>query len=51
MFRRRKKVYLTVNDAELRLLRQSLLHWRNQLLRQGRHTDPIDDMLLKLLCG
>lgn len=49
MFKRKKKVYLEVTGAELQMLRRSLMNWRNRLLAQGRHTDPIDEMLIKLL--
>lgn len=49
MFKRKKVVYLEVTGAELQMLRRSLMNWRNRLLAQGRHTDPIDEMLIKLL--
>lgn len=48
MFKRQKKVYLTVTGAEMQMLRRCLMDWRNKLLAQGRHTDPIDEMLIKL---
>ena len=49
MFKRKKKMYLEVTVAELQMLRHSLMNWRNRLLAQGRHTDPIDEMLTRLL--
>lgn len=49
MFKRPQKVYLEVTSEELQMLRASLMTWRNKLLTQGRHTDPIDEMIAKLL--
>lgn len=48
MFKRKKKVCLELTSAELQMLRGCLMTWRNRLLTQGRHTDPIDEMLVKL---
>ncbi len=49
MFRRETKVILEVTAAELRIILASLLALRNKLLSEGRYTDPIDEMLLKLM--
>ncbi|MBQ2086050.1 MAG: hypothetical protein II464_07265 [Oscillospiraceae bacterium] len=49
MFRRENKVILEVTAAELRIILASLLALRNKLLSEGRYTDPIDEMLLKLM--
>lgn len=49
MFKRNKKVYLEVSGTEMRMLRKCLLDWRNKLLAAGRHTDPIDELLEKLM--
>ena len=49
MFKRKKLVYLEVTPAELQMLRDSLMTWRNRLLAEGRITDPIDEMLVKLM--
>lgn len=35
MFKREKKVYLELTDAERRLVRMYLMGWRNKLTRQG----------------
>ena len=48
MFGRRKKVKVEVTEAELRLIRESLLALRNRLISEGRYTDPVDEMLTKL---
>jgi hypothetical protein len=49
MFRHEKKIYLTVSALELRMIRNCLLRWRNKLISEGRITDPIDEMLERLL--
>lgn len=49
MFKRQKKVYLTLNSREYVLLRECLLRWRNKLLSQGKHPDPVDELLARLM--
>lgn len=49
MFKCRKKVYLTVSYQELRMIRDSLLRWRNKLIAEECITDPIDEMLERLM--
>lgn len=49
MFKRDRKVCIEVSNAELRMLRNSLMNWRNRLISEGRHTDPIDEILIKLM--
>ena len=49
MFRHEKKVVIEVSAAEFRLMCESLLVLRNRLISEGRHTDPIDEMLLRLM--
>ena len=49
MFGRRKKVKVAVTAAELRLIHESLLVLRNRLISEGRYTDPVDEMLIKLV--
>lgn len=46
---RAPKRYLTLTPKEFRLLREGLLHFRNNLLAQGRYTDAVDELLFKLL--
>lgn len=48
MFKRKEKVFLTVNETEYRLIQACLLRWRNKLVAQGRHADPINDLLCKM---
>ena len=49
MFKREKKVYLDLTDAERRLVRMYLMNWRNKLTAQGRDAGPVNDLLLKLM--
>lgn len=49
MFKREKKVCVELSNAELRMLRNSLMNSRNRLISEGRHTDPIDEILFKLM--
>jgi hypothetical protein len=49
MFKREKKVCIEVSNAELLMIRNSLMNWRNRLISEGRHTDPIDEILIKLM--
>ena len=49
MFRREKQVYLSVTAADLRLIRTSLLALRNRLIAEGHYTDPVDELLIKLM--
>lgn len=49
MFGHGKMVKVEVTAAELRLIRESLLALRNKLISEGRYTDPLDEMLIKLM--
>jgi len=43
----RSKVKLT--DDEQALIVRLLIDFKNELIRQGRYTDAVDDLLLKIL--
>lgn len=42
-----KRVVALTSD-EYRLMIQGLVHWRNKLLSQGRYTDAVDELLIKV---
>lgn len=42
------KYYLYLTDDEYRLTIQSLLFLKNRLIREGRFTDSVDDVIIKL---
>lgn len=43
-----KKRYLYLNDDETRLVLQSLICFKNKLQQQGRYTDCVDELILKV---
>lgn len=42
------KRVLTLTTAEHRLMIRGLLQFRNKLIDQGRYTDAVDELLVKL---
>ena len=46
MFQKKRYLYLT--EAEYSILVKSLVQLKNKLSRQGRFTDCLDDLLLKV---
>lgn len=47
----RKKRYLYLSEDELRVLVQSLVRLKNSLIRQGRYTDCVDELIVKVLAS
>ena len=45
----RNRNRISFTDEEKNIIINGLLNWRNELIREGRYTDAIDDLLLKLL--
>lgn len=45
----KKKVRLCLTAEEYRIVLQSLVNLKNELIRQGRYTDCVDDLILKLI--
>ncbi len=45
---RNKKYYLNLNDRECFDILSSLMNKRNKLLQDGRFTDGIDEVILKI---
>lgn len=46
MFKKKKKIEL--NNEELRVMRYSLIDFRNDLLKENKYTDPVDEVIIKL---
>lgn len=44
----KKKIKMTVTDEESMLILFSLVELRNRLIEEGRYTDAVDDLILKL---
>lgn len=46
---REKKTHLYLDGKERRLLLHSLVELKNQLIRQGRYTDPVDEFIFRVM--
>ena len=44
-----KKRYITLDDCEWKIVINALNDFRNSLIQQGRYTDAVDEVLLKVL--
>ena len=49
MRRRKKYYYINLTREELRILREAMLWFRNQVIQQGGPTEDIDGLLLRIL--
>ncbi len=45
----RQNYYLALDSAERRLIIESLNNLRSRLIAVGRHTDVVDDLLIKFV--
>lgn len=45
---RNQKYYIAVDEYERRIIINSLNNLRNKLIVEGRYTDAVDDILLKV---
>ena len=46
---RKQKHYIYLNEQETRVLLKSLIRFKNTLAQQGRYTDVVDDLILKVV--
>jgi hypothetical protein len=44
-----KKRYLYLSNEELNILLRSLIRLKNALIQQGRYTDCVDELILKVM--
>ena len=44
-----KKAKIKLDDMERRILVKLLYEKRNELIQKGRHTDAIDELILKII--
>ena len=44
-----KKIRLTLNDHEYRIVINAINDMRNRLIQEGRYTDAVDELLLKVI--
>ena len=42
------KYYLTVSTEETRVILRSLIELKNKLIREGRYTDCVDELIIKI---
>ena len=47
----KKKYYLYLYETEYSVLIKSLVHMKNKLTQQGRYTDCVDDLLVKVIAA
>ena len=45
----KQKYYLVLNDQERRFVIESLNQLRNKLIADGKYTDAVDEVLLKII--
>ena len=45
----KQKYYLALNAQKLRLMIESLNQLRNKLIADGKYTDAVDEVLLKII--
>ena len=45
----KQKYYLALTSGEWRLTIEALNNFRNRLISEGRYTDGVDEMLLKII--
>ncbi len=44
-----KKRYITLDDSEWKIVINALNDLRNSLIQQGRYTDAVDDITIKVI--
>ena len=47
----KQKHYLVLNDQERRFMIESLNQLRNKLIAEGKYTDAVDEVLLKIIAA
>ena len=45
---RKKKYYLAIEDYEYSVIIDGLNNWRNKLIADGRYTDAVDELIIKI---
>ena len=46
---KKQKRYLYLDDEEISVMLQSLIRLKNTLIREGRYTDCVDELLVKVM--
>ena len=45
---RRVRYYLTITESEKHIILKSLIQMKNKLIREGRFTDCVDELITKI---
>lgn len=46
---KKPKYYVCLDEQEVRIMLKSLIIFKNALIQQGRYTDMIDELILKVV--
>ena len=46
---KKQKHYLYLDDEEISVMLQSLIRLKNTLIREGRYTDCVDELIVKVM--
>ncbi|MCI6496100.1 MAG: hypothetical protein MSA01_03470 [Anaeromassilibacillus sp.] len=49
MMLKKQKRYLYLDDEEISVMLQSLIRLKNTLIREGRYTDCVDELIVKVM--
>ena len=44
----KKKIKLTIYNNEKKIIINALNGFRNKIIKQGRYTEPVDELILKI---
>lgn len=44
----KKKIKLPIYNNEIEIIIKALMEFRNEILKQGRYTNPIDELIIKI---
>lgn len=45
---KQQKYYLYFNSEEIRIVLRSLIRMKNRLIKQGRYTDSVDELIVRI---
>ena len=49
MRRKKKYYYVNLTKEELKILREGMIWFRNQVIREGGPTEDIDELLIRIM--
>lgn len=45
---KKNKVKLPIYNNEIKIINKALIEFRNKIVKQGRYTNPIDELIIKV---